>query len=161
MSRNLIFIYEKILKKINECDVKIQKLIQKTFHWFYCENKNLFTNQFCQTIVIKFENVWIDYEIIFDESNIFRHCDSLIRKSIIENQFEFAHFTIKKFLSQFDNINNNEFAAYVINVDVIKNEFAKICFIYIIMRNFERYENANENNFSFKQKKRFFFYYVD
>ena len=153
--------YERILRKINGCDAEVQKLAQRTFHWLYCESGSLSTSQLCQAVAIELGDVWIDHEAIPDESDILRHCGSLIRKSANGKELEFAHFTVKEFLSQLDGTNSSEFAAYVIDADVVRNGLAKVCLTYMTMRNFERYKNASEDNLPFEREERSFLCYAD
>ena len=148
LPRGLTPSYERILRKINGCDAEVQKLVRRTFHWLFCSSERLKTRALCQAVAIEPGDLCIDDEAVPDESDILRHCGSLIRKSADGEELEFAHFTVKEFLSQLNSDKSNEFAAYVIDADFIRTELAKVCLTYITMQDFGHDEEMSEEAYS-------------
>ena len=137
LPRGLTPTYERILRRINESDIEVQKLAQRTFRWLYFASHWLNSKSICQAVAIEIADSRIDDEALPDEADILRHCGSLIRRSADGEELEFAHFTAKEFFTQLGNGKDNEFTAYVMDAEVVKQELAKVCLTYITMPEFD------------------------
>lgn len=158
LPRGLTLTYERILRRINGSNAEVQKLARRTFRWLFFKSRN--SRLLCEAVSIDPEDVCIDHEAVPDESDILRHCGSLIRKSADGEVLEFAHFTVKEFLSQLDGTKNSEFAAYAMDAGVIGNELAKVCLTYITTQDFDHWEEMSKETFIIEITKRPFRLYA-
>ena len=136
--------YERILRNINSNDEETQRVAQRVFRWLSIKRRNLTIPALCQAVAIDLTDTCIDVEALPDEGMILRLCSSLIRRSPSGDSLEFAHFTVKEFLSQLTNTTDQEFAAFALNPAAVEQEIAKVCLTYINMPDFDRLEDLTE-----------------
>lgn len=152
LPRGLTMTYERILSRINQKDAEVQRLVRRTLNWLYFQQRPLETGELSQAVAINVGDVHINVEAIPDVSDILHHCSSLVRKSADGLGVEFAHFTVKEFLSQLDSTKHCDFAAFVMSADYVDNELAMICLTYINMQDFDKYEGSMKTLIAFGKR---------
>jgi len=161
LPRGLTRTYERILSRINEKGAEVQRLVRRTFNWLFLGKFPLDTRQLCQAVAINIGDSHINIEAIPDVADILHHCSSLVRKSADGLSVEFAHFTVKEFLSQLDATKDSEFAAFMMEANYVDNEMAKVCLTYINMQDFDQYEEINDETCRLRRGKHPFRFYVN
>lgn len=152
LPRGLTPTYERILRKINGCDTEVQELVRRTLRWLFIGHGYLSAKELCQAVATEIGDLRINHEAIPDELDILRNCGSLLRKSACGKRVEFAHFTVKEFLSQLGSTRGSEFADFMMEIDVVKDYLAKVCLTYVNMQDFSRSDvcGAERLDWSFK-----------
>lgn len=161
LPRGLTLTYERILSRINQKGPEVQRLARRTLNWLLLQKGTLRTGQLCQAVAINAGDVNINVEAIPDVSDILHHCSSLVRTSADGRAVEFAHFTVKEFLSQLDATKDSEFAAFVMSANNVDNELAKVCLTYINMHDFDQYQEINEETYRARREKHPFRFYAN
>ena len=131
--------YERILKRVNEANVEVQKLVQKTLRWIVKSHSypNLEIDALCEAISIDFGDTSCNAEAIPDVADVLRWCSSLVRKSTHGDHLELAHFTVKEYLLQISRTLDSDFAAYGIDEDREEIELAMVCLTYLSFEDFD------------------------
>ena len=135
LPRGLTPTYERILRKINGSSAEAQKLAQRTFRWLFYRGWKLNSRSLCEAVAIEIRDSSLDPECLPDESDILRLCGSLIRRSKTGDSLEFAHFTVKEFLSQL--AKDDEFAMFAMDENLVKQDLTKTYLTLISMPQFD------------------------
>ena len=134
--------YERILERVNESNEETQKLVQRTLRWI-AHHPSLTKKQLCEVLSINLGDKRKDLEAV-RETEIYRSCSSLVRVSVDECRFEFAHFTVEEFLKNLGNTPDDTFGAYQIYSKSVENELAQIWCTYFNPEGFDQGGNASE-----------------
>ncbi|KAJ3543855.1 hypothetical protein NM208_g3357 [Fusarium decemcellulare] len=90
--------YDRVLDKLRKCPTQTQTCIRKALHWIALGEPRIKIPALCEAVSIQEGADTIDEDELVDETEIFRRCSCLIRKSWDGEYFEFAHFTVLEYL---------------------------------------------------------------
>ena len=148
LPRGLKPTYERLLRRVNESNEEVQKLVQRTLKWIAHDKSGLGgmnVAQLCEAISINLGDECMNFEAIANETEILRNCSSLVRLSADGRRFEFAHFTVQEFLKNLDGTKDGQFVAYQIDSDHIETELSKVCLTHLNFHDFDKGGNASED----------------
>ena len=132
--------YERLLRRVNDSNRETKKFVQKALRWI-AHDPPLTVSELCEAISINLGDTYRDIEAIPDESQIYRSCSSLVRRSVDGDRIEFAHFSVEEFLNQLDDTKNGEFAAFRIRSFHASTELGKDWLTYL---NYEDFNHAGD-----------------
>ncbi|XEU97452.1 hypothetical protein FSHL1_002738 [Fusarium sambucinum] len=90
--------YDRVLLKVMDCPAETQACVRKALHWLALGLPGMQISALCQAISIKQNINKLDADDIIDREVLSRHCGCLLRKSLDDSYFEFAHFTVLEYL---------------------------------------------------------------
>ena len=143
LPRGLKLTYERILERVNESNEETQNLVQRTLRRI-AHHPSLTKKQLCEVLSINLRDKRKDLEVVPEEIEIYRSCSSLVRMSVDEFRFEFAHLTVEESLKNLGNTPDDTFGAYQIYSKSVENELAKIWYTYLNLEDFDQGGNASE-----------------
>ena len=123
--------YERILQRISRSNKDIQQLVQRSLRWLVCSREHLTSQALCEAISVETGDTRFDPTRISDEKEILRWCSSLVRRSVLGDGLELAHFTVKDFLTTGINQHDREFGVYHIDLENNEAELAERCLTYL------------------------------
>jgi ankyrin repeat protein len=131
--------YERILLRINQSDLSIQKLVQRTLYWIYSSSRHLTSAGLCEALSIEEGQTTLDEDSTYDEEVVLLHCSSFIRKSVVQDRLEFAHFTVEEYLVSLKSSPNPLLAQFKLKNDVVNPVLARTCLTYLLCDNFSQF----------------------
>jgi ankyrin repeat protein len=131
--------YERILLRINQSDLSIQRLVQRTLYWIYGNSGYLTSAGLCEALSIEEGQTTLDEDSTYDEEVVLLHCSSFIRKSVFEDRLEFAHFTVEEYLVSLESSPNPLLAQYTLKEDIMNPVLARTCLTYLLCDNFSQF----------------------
>lgn len=92
--------YERILSRVNQCNLETQKLVRRALRWLAYDGSTqyLTVEALCEAVSVDLGSTRRNPEAISDDYEILRRCSSLVRRSEDGERLELAHFTVKEFL---------------------------------------------------------------
>ena len=126
--------YERILRRVDETNIYVQHLVQRTLRWLVVAKCELTMSALREALSMKEGISRLDRDAVPDGFVILRSCSSLVRKSASGQGLELAHFTVKEFLLGMDC--DSEFSAYRVDVEESEVELGKVCLIYLTLPDF-------------------------
>ena len=137
--------YERILRRVNQSNVEVQKLVRRVLQWLvHIDLSDMgVIAALREALSIEAGDRRRNVEAIPDERDVLRWCSSLVRKSTNGVFLELAHFTVEEFLWEIHYSDNDELAAYGVHEDHDSLELAQICLTYLT---FEEYDQGSALN---------------
>lgn len=127
--------YERILKRVNETNIHVRALVQRTLRWLIVAKEKLAISALREALSMKDGTQRLDRDAVPDEFVLLRACSSLVRKSTPGQELELAHFTVKEFLLGIDC--DSDFSAYRVDVEESEVELGKACLTYLTLQDFD------------------------
>ena len=127
--------YERILSRVDETNIHVRALVQRTLRWLIVAKEGLTINALREALSMKDGTQKLDRDAVPDEFVLLRSCSSLVRKSTSGQELELAHFTVKEFLLGIDC--HSEFSAYRIDVKQSEVESGKACLTHLTLQDFD------------------------
>ena len=130
--------YERILSRVNQCNLETQKVVRRALRWIANDggNPDLTVDALCEAVSVDLGSTRRNPEAISDDYEILRRCSSLVRRSEDGEKLELAHFTVKEFLQQIDPQRDLSIGRYRVNVDTDRLILAKVCLTYLNFEDF-------------------------
>ena len=131
--------YKRILRRVNQSNIEVQRLVQRTLRWIVHSQSDLLPltiDALSELLSIEVGDLRLNSEVIPDEFEILHWCSSLVRKSVNGQHLELAHFTVKEFLMQLCRDKNNEFQPYGTEMEAADIEMAEMCLTYLNFEDF-------------------------
>ncbi len=149
--------YERILRKVNQSNDYVQKLVRRTLQWISNSRRPLSSTELCEAISIEPGEEHFDRDAVPPEDEVLRCCSSLVRVSA-SGMMELAHFTVKEFLVGLEHRQDNGFSAYRINKLSDDLQLATACLTYLLFKDFagepvdldEHTLHARQKQFAFR-----------
>lgn len=107
--------YERILSRVDETNIHVRALVQRTLRWLIVAKEGLTINALREALSMKDGTQKLDRDAVPDEFVLLRSCSSLVRKSTSGQELELAHFTVKEFLLGI--ACDSDFSAYRVDVE--------------------------------------------
>ena len=148
--------YERILQRINKSNKEVQQLVQRSLRWLLCSKEPLSSLALCEAISIETGDTTLDRTAVPDESEIFRWCSSLVRRSASGKSLELGHFTVKEFLTTGTDLLDSEYGVYRFSPEIDDAELAETCLTYLSFENFGS-GSRDSTYFSYKRWENFEF----
>lgn len=148
--------YERILQRINKSNKEVQQLVQRSLRWLLCSKEPLSSLALCEAISIENGDTTLDRTAVPDESEIFRWCSSLVRRSASGKSLELGHFTVKEFLTNGTDLLDSEYGVYHFSPEIDDAELAETCLTYLSFENFGS-GSRDSTYFSYKRWENFGF----
>ena len=127
--------YERILRRVDETNIHVRALVQRTLRWLVVAKGKLTIGALREALSIKDGTQKLDRDAVPEEFVLLRACSSLVRKSTSGQELELAHFTVKEFLLGIDR--DTEFSAYRVDVEQSEVELGKTCLTYLTLQDFD------------------------
>ena len=127
--------YERILSRVDETNIHIRALVQRTLRWLIVAKEKLTISALREALSMKDGTQKLDRDAVPDEFVLLRSCSSLVRKSTSGQELELAHFTVKEFLLGIDR--DSDFATYRVNVEQSEVELGKACLTHLTLQDFD------------------------
>ena len=127
--------YERILSRVDETNIHVRTLVQRTLRWLIVAKEKLTISALREALSMKDGTQKLDNDAVPDEFVLLRACSSLVRKSTSGQELELAHFTVKEFLLGIDR--DSEFSAYRVDVEQSEVELGKVCLTYLTLQDFD------------------------
>ena len=140
--------YERILRRVNQSNTEVQRLVQRTLRWIVHGHTYPFPlriDALSESLSVEVGDSRLNSEAIPDEFEILHWCSSLVRKSVDGHHLELAHFTVKEFLMQISRDKDNEFQPYGTELDAANMEMAETCLTYLNFEDFTQEEAIDED----------------
>jgi len=145
--------YQRILTRVNALNANGREIVRNTLLWIAFADPPLSTREMCQALWASTsldgdEEPDADMELHIDEIEVAIRCSSLIRKSFDGENFEFAHFTVREFLSQL-NPSDTSYGFYHLSASQSSRLLAVSSLRFLTLRAFTRLprEEHSEHNF--------------
>ena len=126
--------YERILRRVDETNSKVRRLVQRTLRWLVVAKWELTVSALREALSMEDGTPRLDRDAVPDEFILLRSCSSLVRRSASGQGLELAHFTVKEFLLGIDC--DSEFSAYRVDVEESEVELGKVCLTYLTLQDF-------------------------
>ena len=127
--------YERILRRVDETNIHVRALVQRTLRWLVVAKGRLTIGALREALSIKDGTQKLDRDAVPEEFVLLRACSSLVRKSTSGQELELAHFTVKEFLLGIDR--DSDFSAYRVNVEQSEVELGKACLTHLTLQDFD------------------------
>ena len=127
--------YERILRRVDETNIHVRALVQRTLRWLIFAKGRLTTSALREALSMKDGTQRLDRDAVPDEFILLRACSSLVRKSTTGQELELAHFTVKEFLRGIDC--DSKFSAYRVDVEQSEVELGKACLTHLTLQDFD------------------------
>ena len=138
--------YHRLLERVNKYPVKVQSLVQMCLQFIAFARPPLTIPQLQQAVSVpETPNVLLDKSILISEEEIARRCSSLIRKSEDGKCYEFSHFSVQEFLTDFNLLNSPALGKYYLSESNGHTLLAIQCLRFLQLKNFERRPEPSEN----------------
>ena len=122
----------------------VQVLVQRSLRWIAHSQVELSVAALCEAVSISPGDTSLNRESIPAVKEILRCCSSLVRRSADGYGLEFAHFTVKVYLQELDDVTDHEFGAYHIQPLLCNIEIAEVCLIYLNLDDFTQLDLTDE-----------------
>ncbi|KUJ07771.1 uncharacterized protein LY89DRAFT_742543 [Mollisia scopiformis] len=127
--------YERILQQVNQEDITIQRMVQRTLQWTVSSLARISKTALSHAISIEDNDRIIDLDSVYEEEDILMYCSSLIRRSADGEYFEMAHFTVKEYLSKLP-IEGADCSDYSQAQQFVFPQLAITCLNYLLLDSF-------------------------
>ena len=136
--------YERILRRVNESNKDVQKLVHRTLRWIVHSDYGLSIAGLCKALSVNSGDTFLNREAVPEEDEVLRWCSSLVRRSASDLVLELAHFTVKEFLLGIESSSHSEFHAYHIDHIRDNTELAEVCLKYLLLQDFAKLGTASQ-----------------
>ncbi|RGP60303.1 hypothetical protein FLONG3_10911, partial [Fusarium longipes] len=142
--------YFRILRRINKLPAKTIRMIRLSLQLLAFFPQPLTIEELCQAVSTP-DVLASHLNQVVEQDLIARKCSSLIRKSADGQYFEFAHFTVREFLSSTSLTSLPDFASYQLSKRDDEPILGLICLKFIQLENFEArpFQEMKDDSLSF------------
>ena len=134
LSPDLESTYERILRRVDDTNIYVRRLVQRTLRWLVVAKGELTISALREALTMEDNISRLDRDAVSDEFVLLRSCSSLVRKSASGLELELAHYTVREFLLDIDV--DSEFSAYRVDVKESEVELGKVCLTYLTLQDF-------------------------
>lgn len=139
LPRGLDATYDRILERIEQSNQENRLITERVLKWLFDGSHTLSNEQLCEILALDRDGSSRDVDAQPDVDTILRCCPSLLRLGN-RDRLEFAHFTVKEYLSSERLRNNSALSRYFCNDDAVTVYKARACLNYLRLPDFAGHE---------------------
>lgn len=128
--------YERILENICRKPDSTQLLVERALRWILFAHGPLNIRELCEALSTYSTDH--KFKLRFGETQILRHCSSLVRKSADGSRIESAHFTVKEFFETITPVSHPQLERFCLTQALAYADMSSTCLAYLNLADFRR-----------------------